>query len=344
MECPHCHAQIPAGSVTCPECGSAQTARDEGVTAELGQANLLRMRGDLRGAESQLLSLLKKYPNNATAHEMLGDIYHEEKEDAQAAQWYELALDLAPSTPGLATKLELAKERLVKSEEQTQVEQIGLAPVSRTPFWVWPVVALGTIAIIALAAVLILNRKAEPKFVQSQIIAPPQTAPEPTSISPAPTISPSVTPTEPLPVANVSQDQAALQNLAQYAADGPRLTTLTTDPRGQTMQLTFTLHPAENPRAMGARLARAALEQFPACSTVTVRASLDGNLIYVADGVRTRLTDIQRPDWQKANPGEDAWQAYLLTNEWVASGANVPAVQTPNGGSSTSNIVPVNTP
>ncbi len=353
MECPHCHAPILANLDTCSECGAALTAeagKDQGVYPELAQANLLRMRGDTRGAESQLLSLLKRYPNNATAHEMLGDIYFESHEDGQAAQWYELALDLAPDTPGLGNKLERAKERLIQDEEIATVEQIGLQPAGKGKTWVGVAVAIVVLAVVAAGTLAFINRNKPSEVVKSVIEAPPQVTLEGTA-SPTATPSPTNMATSPTPIPSespslVAQDQAALTLLTQSAPDGSRLTALTSDPRTQLIQMTFSTRTDENPRPIAARLAKAAFDQYPGCATVTVRGSLEGKVVYVADGIRSRLEETQLPEWQRANPGEEAWQTHLLTNEWVDPGFTIPAAPSPgaSAATSTSGIVPVNPP
>lgn len=347
MECPTCLAQIEVGQSTCPECGAAfnATGKDEGVYPELAKANLLRMRGDTTAAESQLLSLLKRYPNNATAHEMLGDLYFEAHDDGQAAQWFELAIDLAPDTPGLANKLQLAKERLAAKDRDTTVETIGLKPTNNR-MAIGIGIAAVIVLILAVGIYALVKRNSSAEVIRSTLDAPvqPSATPSPSSsASPSgrPIIVPSATPSP-----AVVEDQSALTTLTQKAPEGNRLLALTSDPRSQTIQMTFNVRENEDPRPIGAKLAKAALDLYPACSTVTVRASKEGNLVYVADATRMRYMETQTAEWQAANPSSDAWQTHVLGNEWSVAGEipapSAAATPVPSAGT-TSGIVPVGT-
>src|SRR5579872_6736771 len=74
--------------------------------ADLARANLLRMRADYKRAEDLCLTILKSNPKSAATHSLLGDIYSDQGQLEQAAQWYGLSLDLDPSS--MADKQKLA--------------------------------------------------------------------------------------------------------------------------------------------------------------------------------------------------------------------------------------------
>ena len=98
--CPKCFAVVKLGAEFCPECGAtldpASGGSDQEVYNDLAKANLLRNRHQMPEAIEVALGILRKYPNNATAHTLLGDIYAELDDLKQAAEWYEMALDLSP--------------------------------------------------------------------------------------------------------------------------------------------------------------------------------------------------------------------------------------------------------
>lgn len=342
MECPHCHAEIPADSSTCPECGTAirpGAGKDEGIYPELAKANLLRMRGDAKGAEAHLLSLLKKFPNNATAHEMLGDIFAEAGEDAQAAQWYELALDLAPDAPGLPEKLADAHARIAVTDQTNTAEHIGLDAPPSPRWWLFALGGVG-LAVVILGGLALMWKYNTPQVIRSTIAAPPEMhfdspAPSPTESptneSPSPTSAATISP-------NVYEDQHAFANLSATAPDGARLIALASDPRAQSMQLTFTVRPGEDPRPFAARLAKAALDAYAACLDVTVRGSEEGRLVYVADVPRTKLAETESSSWQQTNP--DAWIQFVLTNEWSAPGAVPSPSESPSAATGSSSPNP----
>src|SRR5438477_12288189 len=101
-KCDKCFNTLPPGAATCPECGApvkdATTADSEAVVyPELARANLARMRGDYKQAEDQLLSVLKRFPNNPSANEMLGDLAAEREDYPHAVQRDEMALDIVPT-------------------------------------------------------------------------------------------------------------------------------------------------------------------------------------------------------------------------------------------------------
>jgi len=59
----------------------------ERLYPELGRANLLRLRGDYDGAIHQCLSVLKRMPDDLSAHILVADIYAESGDLHQASQW-----------------------------------------------------------------------------------------------------------------------------------------------------------------------------------------------------------------------------------------------------------------
>lgn len=72
----------------------------------LARANLLRMRGQWDEAVAVCTEALRRAPESATAHSLLGDIYEAQGKLDDALQWYGMAVDLAPNRPADREKLE----------------------------------------------------------------------------------------------------------------------------------------------------------------------------------------------------------------------------------------------
>ncbi|MCH8274431.1 MAG: hypothetical protein IH851_06560 [Armatimonadetes bacterium] len=135
--CDKCFTMLEGNPIYCPECGASV---DEGPAAEgsdalvypdIARANLMRMRGAWADAERVCLSILKRFPNNATAHILLGDIHTDRGRGDQALQWYELASDLSPENPSLQAKLRRAGEAVRELESARASSGLEVAPAGR---------------------------------------------------------------------------------------------------------------------------------------------------------------------------------------------------------------------
>lgn len=123
MKCKTCGTELPEDAVYCTHCGINQEtgqradgdAPDSSVYPMLAEANLFRMRGNWEAAEQKCVEVLRMYPNNATAHSLLGDIYANQGRWEEAVQWYQLATDLDPSNQADRAKLEQARQRLLSA-------------------------------------------------------------------------------------------------------------------------------------------------------------------------------------------------------------------------------------
>jgi tetratricopeptide (TPR) repeat protein len=124
--CDRCFALLASDGLYCPECGASvdSSPSSEGSDAlvypDLARANLLRMKGQFQQAEQICLNILKRYPHNPTAHLLLGDIHADQGNWEQAANWYELAVDLTPENPTLKNKMKRAQEMLLSESKPAQ--------------------------------------------------------------------------------------------------------------------------------------------------------------------------------------------------------------------------------
>lgn len=293
------------------------------LSPELGKAHLLRLRGDLSAAIDQCLTVLKKNPDHHEAHVMLGDLHAEAGSLDQAAEWYELALDLRPDAEGDKVKLAAVRDRLRAQETEARIESLGLPPERNST----PMLAGGLLALVAVIALLGWmfgrDKKSTGGRIATSIAAP---APDPVetgvTTAPPPITTPAPVATAPTPVtvpspatAVTRADESALNLLRQRSTEGARLLSLASDPRARMATLTASAEGVAEPRRLAATLGRDLLENDPAMQVVVVRLLRAGELVLVADVSRSRLAETGAPGWADANGGPDAWIDHVLTNE-----------------------------
>jgi RNA polymerase subunit RPABC4/transcription elongation factor Spt4 len=330
--CPRCQESLQGDERVCLECGAplapgALADIPAEVHRALAHANLLRLRGDLAGAEAECLSILKRYPNSQPAHTLLGDICDDRGDLEQAERWYDLALELDPQSAGDRRKLEDVRARLHRSEMESTVQQLGI-PAKR-PF-PWFNVAAAGLSIIALSAAAALSvngsrRNGRPQtIVMSPIEAPasatvgsnPVRAETPAGTGPAVEVPP---PSEPTAPSTGAGDETLLRLLVQRSPYGSALIAAQHDPRTRSIALSYTIRPGEDPRVVGAELGRTALETDLEAATVTLRGMRDGTVAYVADVPRAKVAETLTDGWRAANANDpSAFANYVLSNEWTA--------------------------
>jgi hypothetical protein len=344
--CPQCFEINPVGATFCQLCGAGlTTGKDPGgegsdteVYRELAQTNLFRMRGAYKDAIQSCLGILKKYPNNATAHTLLGDIHAEMGELQQAAEWYEMALDLSPNSDGDKKKLASVKSRILDKEKVQTAEQIGL-DTHRRPMTGVYVGALVVITVLvgggafALGSMMTGSKEKPPISRGVAIPSTPNggggsttdqgTGGAGANQTPAPTDDPSPPPG---PVAAGAApsgpDRTALEFLRAQGRSSSRALNLAQDPRTGLVMVTVELDSDLGPQAQAALVAVDVLNVIPNASTASVKIVQGAQTVLVADvskavweGVRSRLTEGQ-------TAGDLAGD--LLANVWPASTASGP--------------------
>jgi len=133
--CDHCLAPLSQDATHCPECGLPVTSGTDDplliaeeerlVNPRLAHANLLRMRGQWEEAMRVCADVLRQFPSNVHAHALMGDIYRDQGNLEEAAQWYKLALDLAPDSAVDRRRLEQVQQELeLRQKAQSQSREV----------------------------------------------------------------------------------------------------------------------------------------------------------------------------------------------------------------------------
>lgn len=338
--CGLCWADVDLDLSTCPACGaslpSAQLAGVREVEpmstafdAELARANLFRMRADYKQAEDLCLSVLKRFPNSIAAHMLLGDIYSDQGQLEQSAQWYELALDLDPSSTACKQKLDDVREQIKERDHISSIEHLGLPERERSGLTRW--VMVGGALVVVLLGFVYAARHGRLGGGPKSVITTPIRATQDmiagqaasnviasTSPSVATTSSPPNSTESPSPPGAASEDRSLFQSVSQKSPMGSHLISVLVDPRTKNATLTYSCAADEDERKVGAILAKTALEQSPDATTVTIRSTKNDRVTFMADVPRARLAETLSAEWQSRAGSTDEWIDYVLTNEWPA--------------------------
>lgn len=319
--CDRCFAMLSDSDEFCPDCG-APTAKEgvsEGSDAEiypeLARANLLRMRGDYKGSEDVCLAILRRFPNNATANTLLGDICAERGDLEQAAEWYELAIDLMPDSVSEKAKLANVRERMQERQAAKAAHEFELHRKSNAPM----LAMAGVIAFVAFGLIaFFVGRNLAPPAPKGVLEVPKVVQPErdttPVSDS-GPIPQPEQGPTDSKPLTGsmvrLEDDEVILQNLAQRSPEGVLLIEATQDKRTQGLRLTYALDQGVDPRLIGAKLGASAMAAYPDAGRIVVRGARERRVVYMAT--------IARENYQ-ATVGQtltdEALAEQLLIEEW----------------------------
>ena len=294
--------------------------------ALLAQANLLRVRGQWAEAVEACRAALRLAPDSAAAQSLLGDIYENQADLDDAAQWYRMALDSSPDSAADRLKL----DRLLRRQEapEASLPVLEVSPHSASPA---PERALRTQAVAAALIILLVVGLAfvaahrHATLVSLGLGTAPEVRAKPVVVAPAAAGQ--------APPLRDSAEQSLLDAL--NAAPGFRAQGLTAldvqiDPRAGQCSLTVGLTSATVP--LRADIERAALSAALSAasaagstSSFTVRCILPaagtsptssgGTLVFVGDIARTALpSPLVGGDPVAAL--SDADIAPLFTNPW----------------------------
>jgi len=297
----------------------------ERLHAEIARANLLRMRGDYKGAVDQCLSVLKRIPEDGDTHTLLGDIYAEQGNLDESIQWYEMALDLDPKSNADLSKLNQVRHRLKDREAASAIAQLDI-PVERTNYVLIGIAVVAILLSLGIGSYMLGQRNTGSRTSRLArnlpVTAPAQSESDPSSEENGAPVNEE--PPAPTSDRQIPQEDAALtQMISQRSSDGAHLISASEDPRSKIVTLVYVVQPDEDERKIGAELARTTLSQSSDAQLVVLRGIKSDRLGYVADVPRARWLESESDAWKQANPNVDAWISHLLTNEWVP--ANVAA-------------------
>jgi len=159
--CDHCLAPLSQNATHCPECGLPVTSgtddplliaeEERMVNPRLAHANLLRMRGQWEEAMRVCADVLRHFPSNVHAHALMGDIYRDQGNLEEAAQWYKLALELAPDSAVDRQRLEQVQRELeLRQKAQSQSQEVAHLQKQARTLRIFSASVLGLAVVIAI--------------------------------------------------------------------------------------------------------------------------------------------------------------------------------------------------
>lgn len=308
--CVRCFAAVNAEARFCPDCGASldsgdPRASDAAVEQELANANLSRIRKEYKSAEDQCLAILRRFPNSVSANVLMGDIHYERGDFHQAAEWYELALDLDPRSVPTQQKLVDARRLSDPDAMLPGLEAAIAGPRTRLPSWAWASI-LGFVLLLAAAAIWPKGPAVKPAVVRTEVVAPRQ---DPPPVQDEPSRE-----ERPVSSAAVDEDQQFLERLSTLEGVGSSLLGAQYDPRTKTALVTF-LMPEDGAKELAANIGRALLEADAEVARVTLRGIRNGRSVFFADLVREKLPRQGVPN----NPDEMLTDVYPQETQGDAS-------------------------
>ena len=319
--CPRCFALNDGIAPFCHECGASIDGTSEGSDSEvyqdLAKANLLRLRGEAKAATDVCLGILRRYPNNATAHSLLAEIHYQQDDLKQAAEWYEMALDLAPDSVREREMLEKIREKLASAQKKEAVETLQIKP---KPVFAWYAAAT-VVTVLAVGAAAFAIGSAAGKMsggktavkVNDPITVPAKQLPltkDPVNTQPE------------LPKAGVTgpiaEDTDLLALLKAQGTKGTIVNSVLFDP--SIMHATVTAAGESGVRAdvTAMYVIGDVFVAKPDLTGATVRITQAGKLVYVASASRSQYDEAQA--LAQNQPIEEV-AAQLFPSGWVAPGA-----------------------
>jgi hypothetical protein len=327
IQCPQCYEINPGGSSFCDVCGASLSAERKGhsegsdteVYQELARTNLLRMRGEYKKAVTVCLSVLKRYPNNATAHTLLGDIYAEQGDLPHAKEWYELAIDLGTASEIDKKKLESINQRLTDREAARTAQRLGKAQEGHRRSGLMIAGVAGLLVLVAAASYLLGQsiNDAKSEIGSSAVRTPigitngngqdanPGEDPENPTVNVAPSLSP--------------PDQSMLALLQGEPSLKDRILTVEEDPRHSLLTVTVLAAPGESTPELAVLIGKEVLGVVDRHQLLTMRIVSGNRLALIAD---IRTIELKQ-SIQSLGPDERIEQRWrqLLVQTWPEAGA-----------------------
>ncbi|MBA4291490.1 hypothetical protein C0431_00815 [bacterium] len=327
---------IAAANDFCPECGytiGKGEGSDTEVYQDLAQANLSRMRGDKQAAIDQCLKILRAFPNNVTAHSLLGEIYLEHGELTQAKEWFEMALDLDPKAVREKQMLDRVTQDLALKDHQASVETLEVKPKSGlTLLWATMVVLILLVGIASFFVGQNAGKKSEKVAVQAP--AEPIRIPASEQATATPTTEPAQNPPDPVPsVVNAADDAEAVQSIFAKAQKGAIIQTILVNPAQEEVVLTAVAEADVPFETTALMLAGDVFVGRPATKTATVRIiGSAGRVAFVGSVERSAYDEVQ--GLSGGNTPVDELGVKAFPNAWHLDASTRPgsAVEPPDTG------------
>jgi hypothetical protein len=192
MICAICQTDNSEDSRFCTKCGGGLGTAvlpapidRRAADAKLAAANLARSKSNWDEADRLCMEVLKAEPNNVDAYALLGDIHRDRGRLEDAAQWYNMALDLKGDWPTVKARLGDVEKKLARRGSRAASAKpssgggtqklLGAAPQT------WLQVTLGAAVVFLVGTVLVLislrNRPVERLLPRSSRPLSPAAAP-----------------------------------------------------------------------------------------------------------------------------------------------------------------------
>lgn len=274
------------------------------------------MRGEYKQAEDVCLKVLRRYPNNASANTLLGDICAEKGDLDQAIAWYELALDLNQDSKADQAKLQAVKQRKEDHETATTAKMLGL-PSSKSKGVVTAILVIAFIVLVGVVSYVIGGRIVANRVSPRSVVDIPVTIPDtsqPTANNPE-DLKSSTTST--VATTTIREDAELLGILSTASPEASRITEARKDPRSKQIDLTIRCSANDNLSALAAHIGVLALDKVTDSNSVLVRAVVDGRVVLVGDVLRENVNKAKTAEWQQTYGNDvEAWVSAVLTNVW----------------------------
>lgn len=294
---------MPRGSEFCAECGAPLEdapgigGSDQEVYPELAKANLLRMRKEYKPAEDICLSILRRYPNNASANTLLGDICTERGDLEQAAEWYELALDILPDSQTDKEKLAAVRTRLAEKDKAVAVETLGITHTSKPPY-VAIVAIILAVCIVGMGVAFAMQGNKEPivnKDGSNKVVI--------NDPKPQANVTP-IVPEKDGPQIFFKDPELAAKIAEQLNLEPDRLMYVEVGEDDKAVILHYRL-PADDDWVMRAKLIRSAFANSPDAPTATVSAMRDFKVVDTNFVPREKYDTAMSLSWQEETGATD---------------------------------------
>lgn len=212
MKCSACAATLPDDAAFCSSCGTEVGKADrapvqDATEVALAAANLLRVRGRYEDAEKRCVEVLRSDPNNVHAHSLLGDIYRDQGKLEEAAEWYQMALDLDPNSRADREKLRQVRQRRSSVAQRDVLPSATVSTATSGQVVRWVAVALTVLFLGALAAIIVHRVRKPQQTPRETQTATRQAASTSGLPAPTPGIIASQQRTSPLPGEQMTEAQ-----------------------------------------------------------------------------------------------------------------------------------------